>query len=74
MQNKIFVGFIALIITAHIHQIMSENRMYTAWTMKKMIKALERLKIHYIKNDRIVSPLTKEQKGIFEAFNLKYDL
>jgi transposase len=74
MQNKIFVGFIALIITAHIHKIMSENRMYTAWTMKKMIKALERLKVHYIKNDRIVSPLTKEQKEIFEAFNLKYDL
>ena len=74
MQNKIFIGFIALIITAHIHKVMFENRLYTAWTMKKMIKTLERLKVHYIKNDRIVSPLTKEQKGIFEAFNLKYDL
>jgi len=74
MQNKIFIGFIALIITAHIHKVMFENRLYTAWTMKKMIKTLERLKVHYIKNDRIVSPLTKEQKGIFEAFNLKYEL
>ena len=74
MQNKIFVGFIALIITAHIHRVMSDNRMYTDWTMKKMIKSLERLKVHYIKNDRIVSPLTKEQKGIFKAFNLKFDL
>jgi transposase len=74
MQSKIFVGFIALIITAHIHRVMSENCMYKAWTMKKMIKTLERLKVHYIKNDRIVSPLTKEQKAIFKAFNLKYDL
>jgi transposase len=74
MQNKVFVGFIALIITAHIHKVMSENRMYKDWTMKKMIKVLERLKVHYIKNDRIISPLTKEQKGIFEAFNLKCNL
>jgi transposase len=74
MQNKIFIGFIALIITAHIHKVMSEKRLYKAWTMKKMIKTLERLKVHYIKKDRIVSPLTKEQKGIFKAFNLKCDL
>jgi transposase len=74
MQNKVFVGFIALIITAHIHKVMSENCMYATWTMKKLIKALERLKVHYIKNDRIVSPLTKEQKEIFKAFNLKCDL
>ena len=74
MQNRIFVGFIALIITAHIHKVMSENRMYTTWTMKKMIKTLERLKVHYIKNDRIVSPLTKEQREIFEAFKIKCNL
>ena len=74
MQNKTFIGFIALIITAHIHKVMSENRMYANWTMKKMIKTMERLKAHHIKNDRIVSPLTKDQKRILKAFNLKCDL
>jgi transposase len=74
MQNKIFVGFIALIIMAHIHKVMSENRMYDSWTMKKLIKILERLQVHHIKNDRIISPLTKDHKRIFEAFNLKCDL
>jgi transposase len=74
MQNKIFIGFIALIVTAHIHKIMSENRMYATWTMKKLIKTLERLKVHHIKSDRIVSPLTKEQKQIFKIFNLKCDV
>jgi len=29
--------------------------------MKKLIRTLERLKVHYIKNDRIISPLSKEQ-------------
>ena len=74
MQNKIFVGFIALIITAHIHKIMADYKLYKTWTMKKMLKILERLKIHYIKSDRIVSPLTKDQKRIFSAFGLKADL
>ena len=70
MQNKIFIGFISLIITAHIHKVMSEHRMYDTWTMKKLIKILERLRVHHIKNDTIFSPLTKEQKLIFEAFGL----
>ena len=74
MGNKVFIGFIALIITAHIHKVMSANQMYRSWSMNKMIKILERLKVHYIKNDRIVSPLTKDQKTIFKAFNIKYDL
>lgn len=74
MQSKIFIGFIALILTAHIHKVMSDNRMYDSWTMKKLIKTLERLKVHYIKNDRIVSPLTKEQKSIFNIFGLNRNL
>ena len=71
MQSKVFIGFIALIITAHIHKVMTENRMYDSYTLKKLIKTLERLKVHYIKNDRIVSPLSKEQKLIFDVFDLK---
>lgn len=71
MQSKIFIGFIALIITAHIHKVMSANQLYKSWTMKKMLKILERLRIHLIKNDQIVSPLTKDQKRIFAAFDMK---
>ena len=74
MENKVFIGFIALIITAHIDKVMMDNRLYDSWTMKKLMKALERLKVHYIRNDRIVCPLTKQQKNIFRAFNLKCDL
>jgi transposase len=70
MQSKIFVGFIALIITAHIHKVMLEKQLYKSWTMKKMFKILERLKIHYIKNDQIISPLTKDHKRIFAAFGM----
>ena len=40
-------------------------------TMKKMIKALQKLRIQYINGHRTLYPVTKEQKEIFEAFGLK---
>ena len=74
MQNRIFIGFIALIITAHIHKVMNDTRLYETWTMKKLIKTLERLKVQYIKYDRIFYPVSKDQKTIFKAFGLEFDL
>lgn len=74
MQNKVFIGFIALILTAHIHNVMRSHSLYEKWTMKKMLKILERMKAHYVKSDRIISPLSKDQKTIFRAFGIKSDL
>ena len=70
MQNKIFIGFIALIFTAYIHKVMLEHDLYRTMTMKKLLKALERLRVQYIKGNRILFPLTKTQKTIFDAFDL----
>ena len=70
MQNKIFIGFIALIFTAHIHKVMLEHNLYRSMTMKKLIKVLEGLRVQYIKGNRILFPLTKTQKTIYDAFGL----
>ena len=43
MQNKLFVGFVALIIMAHIHNVMADNNMYEHMTLKKLMKTLEHL-------------------------------
>ena len=74
MQNKIFVGFVALILMAHINKVMSETHLFKNWTIKKMFKCLERITVHYIKNNRIVSPLTKDQKSFLEVFDVSLDL
>jgi transposase len=71
MQNKVFVSFIALIIMSHIHTIMLENDFYSKMSMKKLIHILEKLKTHYIKGERILYPITKEQKTIYKAFGLR---
>jgi len=68
MQNKIFIGFIALILTAHIHKVMLENDLYKTMSMKKLLKSLECLRVQLIKDNRILFPTTKLQNGILEAF------
>ena len=71
MQNKTFIGFVALIITAHIHKVMTENGLYRNMTMKKLIKSIESLRVQYIKGNRIMFPVSKSQKDIFDIFDLK---
>ena len=70
MQNKIFVGFIALILMSYIHREMLEHGLYYRMTLKKLILVMEKIRVIYIKGDRILMPLTKEQAGILKAFNL----
>jgi transposase len=71
MQNKIFIGFVALIITAHIHKTMSDHALYDTFTMKKLLKSLETLRVQYIKGQRILYPLTLQHKVIFSAFGFE---
>jgi transposase len=70
LHNKVFVGFIALILMSFIHKVMIENDLYLSMTMKRLIHTLGKLHVQYISNERILYPLTKEQKKIFEAFRL----
>ncbi len=70
MHNKIFIGFIALIIMAHINKVMTDNRIYERMSMMKMIKTMERLRIQRINGNRILFPTTAEQNDIFKAFNV----
>jgi transposase len=74
MQNKLFIGFVALIIMSHIHKVMSDNDMYENMTLKKLLKTLERFRVQYINDKKIVYPITSEQKNIFDAFGVTYPM
>ena len=71
MQNKIFIGFIALILMSYIHTVMLDQGLYKNMTIKKMIMTLAKLKVQYINDQSILFPLTKEQKMIYKAFAIK---
>lgn len=70
MQNKLFIGFIALIMMSYLHTVMSGKALYKKMTIKKMIMTLSKLKIQNINGSAIMFPLTKEQKIIYNAFSV----
>jgi len=67
MQNKVFVCFIALILLSAIRNVMMDKNMYKKLTMRKLILTLSKVKVQFIEDVRILSPLTKQQRGIFKA-------
>jgi len=74
MQNKVFIGFISLILLSGIHNVMVDNMLYTKMTMKKLILVLSRLKLQTVKGVRILFPVTKEQRAIYDAFGIEVPL
>jgi transposase len=71
MRGKVFIGFISLIIMSHIHATMVREKLYKKWTLKELLKYLDRLHLQYISGNRILYPLTKKQKEIYQAFSTK---
>jgi hypothetical protein len=70
MQNKIFVGFITLILMSWVHKNMSDKGLYQQMTFDKMMLTLSKIKTATIKGLRILRPLTKEQKQILQQFGV----
>jgi transposase len=71
MQNKVFIGFISLILLSAIHNTMADKGLYAKMTMKKLILTLTKLKLQVVNGVRVLFPVTKEQRTIYEAFDIK---
>lgn len=70
MQNKVFIGFISLILLTAVHNTMVDKGLYQKMTLKKLLLTLAKLKVQEIDGKRILFPLTKGQKAIYKAFDI----
>lgn len=70
MQGKLFVGFIASVIMSGINKVMSDKDLYRKYTMKELLRILAKVRIQEINEQSIIAPITKEQRLIYEAFNV----
>jgi transposase len=70
MQNKVFIGFISLILLSAIHSVMMDQGLYKNMTMKKLVLTLSKLKLQTVKGVRVLFPLTREQRTIYDAFKI----
>jgi hypothetical protein len=71
MLNKIFIAFIALIISSHIRKVMRDTDLDKEFSFGKLLVTLSKLKIAYVNLIPVLQPLTKEQKLIFNSFAIK---
>ena len=74
MQNKIFIGFIALVLLAQIHNTMLEKNLYKKHTMKQLLRILSKHRVQEINGTRILFVATKQQNDIYSAFGVKTGL
>lgn len=70
MQGKLFVGFIASVLMSEINRVMSEHNLYKKYTMQALLSVVAKLKVQEINDQSIIYPVTKEQRMIFEAFEV----
>ncbi len=68
MESKVFIGFLALILSSHIHRVMLEEKLYKTMTMKQLIRTMEKLRTQVIDGRKILFPITKQQREIYQAF------
>jgi hypothetical protein len=71
MQNKMFIGFIALILLSHINKVMVQKKMYRDMSMKDVLLTLKKLRVQRIAGESILFPVTLEQRSIYNAFSIK---
>ena len=70
MENKIFLGFICVIIISVLHQKMSSANLYKTYTMKELILELKKLKITTVSGEEILQPVSKTQRDIFNSLSI----
>jgi len=70
MESKVFIGFLALILSSHVHRVMSDTDLYRNMTIKDLIRTMEKLRTQIVDGRRILFPLTKRQKQIYAVFGI----
>ncbi|MDR2198146.1 MAG: transposase [Deltaproteobacteria bacterium] len=73
-SNKIFIGFLSLILTSQIHKTMVSNHLYKNYTIKELYFILKSIKRIKVKNKTVYSPLTSKHKTILDVFNCPYPI
>jgi transposase len=70
MQNKTFVAFVALILASYVHKTMKDRQLYKSMTFDKLFLILAKLKSATINGQKFLRPLTKQQKNLFDIFDM----
>jgi len=68
VQNKFFVGFVALILLSFVHNVMFEKGLYKKYTLKGVLRVLSKFRVQSINGVQIKFTPTKEVRELYKAF------
>ena len=71
MENKLFLGFLALLLISALHQRMQDAGLYTKYSMHELLLKLSKIHIARFHGRTIMQPISKEQRILFEQLGLK---
>ncbi|GHT70563.1 hypothetical protein AGMMS50239_39080 [Bacteroidia bacterium] len=67
-----FIKYITLIIYMQITKVMRNKKLFEKYSIQELLRELAKMKITYLENiDPIKSEISKKQKNILLAFNIK---
>lgn len=73
-NGKVFCDFLALIVASEIEIELQEIMKRMARSKEDVIEELEKIRLAFANNgSKLISPLTKTRREIFDAFDLKED-
>ena len=70
MENKLFLGFLALLLVSAMHQRMKDGGLYKRYTMHELLMKLGQLHVSHLNGNAILQPMTKEQRDIYLAMGV----
>ena len=70
-QNKVFCGFIALILASAIDKVMRNKNLHKKHTMTELLRKISHVKSATYNGVKDMQPLSKEQAQILGAFGIK---
>ena len=70
-DNKSFIAFISLTLSSYINNTMKDLQLYDQMTFDKLLLILAKMKSSTVNGIRIFRPLTKQQKDLLKAFDMK---
>jgi transposase len=70
--NKLFIGFLSLILTSQIHKTMTKHNLYKQYTIKELYFIMKSLKKCVVDDYSIYMPISAKQKEILDKFECPY--
>jgi len=74
LQGKLFIGFISMILSSCLNNLMVDNNLYKKYTMQELIMTLDKQILNISGDQQVLNALTKEQEELYKTLGFTLPL